>query len=47
MTPPILRAVLDLECPDCALSIHAGDDVVLGERGWVHPCCGELEGAPV
>jgi len=43
--PSLMRAVCDLECIDCGLTIRTGDDVVLGTFGWVHPCCGLLEAA--
>lgn len=43
--PSLMRAVCELECMDCGLTIRTGDDVVLGRFGWVHPCCGELEQA--
>lgn len=41
--PSIVRSVCELECMDCGLSIRTGDDVVLGNFGWVHPTCGLLE----
>lgn len=40
---PILTATVEQECPECGLSIHVGDDVMLGQFGWVHPTCGEAE----
>lgn len=39
MTAPVL-ATVDLECDACGLSIHVGDEIVLGDLGWVHPVCG-------
>lgn len=39
----VLTALVDGECDDCGLNYHVGDDIVLGERGYVHPTCGELE----
>ena len=41
--PTVMRALCDLDCCDCGLQIHAGDDTVLGVFGWVHPLCGMLE----
>lgn len=41
--PDLITALVDLECDDCGLNIHAGEPTVLGARGWVHPVCGELE----
>lgn len=43
--PTTMRAVCELECIDCGLPIHTGDDIVLGTFGWVHPTCGALEEA--
>jgi len=43
--PSLVQAVCDSECSDCGLTIHTGDDVVLGAFGWVHPTCGLLETA--
>ena len=36
---PVLRATIELECDRCGLNIHIGDNVVLGDLGWVHPVC--------
>ena len=38
MTAPT-KSRMDLDCADCGLTIHTGDDVLLGRFGWVHPLC--------
>lgn len=45
MSGPVLQATEELDCCGCGLSIHIGDDIVLGQWGWLHPVCGELEEA--
>lgn len=40
---PTFTATVEQECPECGLSIHVGDDVVLGQFAWLHVLCGETE----
>lgn len=37
----MLTATVELECYRCGLTIRVGDDIALGEFGWVHPLCFE------
>lgn len=39
MSEQFLTAQVDLDCPQCGLTIHEGDSVTLGRYGWVHPVC--------